>query len=264
MKDWPAHMSNLIRRPVIWIRGAVPLNDFLSTDTMFTVPGLRSTFTCPERVPESVGMIPAVSPGVMPAVPMSSTSSARIPQPIWYPASSVPPVSFVLPPPVTLPVNVPSTRYSRDAIDPVSGATGSIDSFCPWTVKVHPSGVFNEPGAADGTGPWGPAGGADASSAACTTGAGGGGCSATASGATPAGASRQTAAKVAERVNMSRWRLSSSEFTWNLQDLSRGILDGPGVHTVNGPPTVHAGYSSRWRAHAIDRLAPSHPLFGIR
>ncbi len=31
----------------------------------------------------------------------------------------------VLPPPVTVPVNVPPTRYSRDEVAVVSGATGS-------------------------------------------------------------------------------------------------------------------------------------------
>ena len=41
------------------------------------------------------------------------------------------------------------TKYSREAGDPVSGATGSMDSLLPDTIKVQPSGVFNTPGGAD-------------------------------------------------------------------------------------------------------------------
>ena len=48
---------------------------------------------------------------------------------------------------------MPSTKYSREAGDPVSGATGSMDSLLADTVKVQPSGVFNTPGGADGIGP---------------------------------------------------------------------------------------------------------------
>src|ERR1700738_3688389 len=241
MKDCPAQRSNLTRRPVIWIRGTVPLNAFLSTETMLTVPGLRSIFICSEMFAVRDGTIIAPPipprPGVMPAALMDSMSSARIPQPIWYPASRVPPVSFVLPPPVIEPVNVPSTRYSRDAAKPVSGATGSMDSFTPVTFKVQPSGVLKIPGGPEGTGPLGPPGGGGAVSAAGTTGAGSGG-SANASGAAPVGTSMQTAAKVAKRFNMSRWRLSSCESPRDRQDLSRGIFDRPSVQTVNGRTTV--------------------------
>jgi hypothetical protein len=102
------------------------------------------------------------------------------------------------------------------------------------------------PGGPDGTGPLGPPGGGGAESAAGTTGAGGGG-SANASGAAPIGTSMQTAAKVAKRFNMSRWRLSSCESPRDRQDLSRGIFDGPGVQTVNGPTTVRAVYLSTGR-----------------
>src|ERR1700730_7392018 len=267
MKDCPAEASNLTRRPVIGIRGTVPLNDFLSTETMFTVPGLRSIFICSEAFTERMKgnrLLPATvlgtpgiwNPGVMPAELMDSMSSARIPQPIWYPASNVPPVSFVPPPPVIEPVNVPSTRYSRDAAKPVSGATGSIDSFCPVTFKVQPSGVLKTPGGPEGTGPLGPPGGGGAESAAGTTGAGGGG-SANASGAAPVGTSMPTAAKVAKRFNMSRWRLSSCESPRDRQDLSRGIFDGPDVQTVNGPTTVRAVYLSTGRLQS--RHAPCSP-----
>ena len=51
---------------------------------------------------------------------------------------------------------MPSTKYSREAGDTVSGATGSMDWLLPDTVKVQPSGVFNTPGGADGIGPAGP------------------------------------------------------------------------------------------------------------
>ena len=75
-----------------------------------------------------VGMRPSVSdePEVpIPAWPISLTWSSSMPQPIWYPASSVPPVKVVEPPPVTVPANVPPTRYSRDDTAVVSGATGN-------------------------------------------------------------------------------------------------------------------------------------------
>src|ERR1700732_3467190 len=232
---------------------------------MFTVPGLRSIFICSEAdTPRVTGNKEAAgdgndiwTPGVIPSEEMDSMSSARIPQPIWYPASSVPPESFVLPPPVTAPVHVPSTRYYRDESAPGSGATGSMDSFCPVTFKVQPSGVFKTPGGPEGTGPLGPPGGGGAESAAGTTGAGSGG-SANASGAAPVGTSMQPAAKVAKRFNMSRWRLSSCESPRDRQDLSRGIFDGPGVQTVNGPTTVRAVYLSTGRLQS--RHAPPFAL----
>lgn len=64
-------------------------------------------------------------PGVKDALGLTSYSSLMMPQPICSPASSVPPVSLVFPPPVMLPVKVPATQYSREVIAVVSGATGS-------------------------------------------------------------------------------------------------------------------------------------------
>ena len=76
-----------------------------------------------------------------------------MPQPICSPASSEPPASLVLPPPVIVPVNVPEIRYSRDEMAVVSGATGSWVSLEPTTLRCQPSGVSRIPGAAEGTAP---------------------------------------------------------------------------------------------------------------
>ena len=127
---------------------------------------------------------------------------------------------------------MPSTKYSREAGDPVSGATGSMDSLLADTVKVQPSGVFNTPGGADGIGPAGPPGGGGAASAAGTT-TGSAGGSARANGAAAVGTSMQTAAKVAKRINMLRWRLSLCESLCEFpRDLSGGQINGLGVQTV--------------------------------
>src|SRR5690349_41220 len=112
-------------------------------------------------VPESgkvtpVGIRPPVNddPDVpMPADPMRRTWPSSIPQPTWYPASSVPPLSVVEPSPDTVPVNVPPTRYSRDETAVVSGATGSWVSSLATTESTQPSGVVTTPGGADATTP---------------------------------------------------------------------------------------------------------------
>ena len=85
--------------------------------------------------------------------PIRRTCPSSMPQPIWYPASSVPPLSVVLPLPVTVPVNVPPTRYSREETAVVSGATGSWVSLLATTVSVQPSGLVTTPGSADATTP---------------------------------------------------------------------------------------------------------------
>ena len=119
-------------------------------------------------------------PGVKLAPGLISVSSEMMPQPICSPASIDPPVSLVLPPPVILPVNVPATRYSRDEIAVVSGATGSCVSFSPTTSRCQPSGVSRTPGGPDGTAP---SGGSGLVAFTGTAGSGGGGGSACARGA---------------------------------------------------------------------------------
>src|SRR5882757_4486005 len=141
-------------------------------------------------------------PGVKLAPGLISSSSEMIPQPICSPASSVPPVSLVLPLPLTVPVNVPATRYSRDEMAVVKGATGSWVSLLPTTERFQPSGVFNTPAGADGTAPSGGSG------ALTGTMAGSGGGSASAKGALPTVSNVETAASVARRFNMVGWRLS--------------------------------------------------------
>src|ERR1700712_4398589 len=120
-------------------------------------------------------------PGVKLAPGLISSSSETMPQPICTPASMDPPASFVEPEPDTLPVKVPLTRYSRDEIAVVSGATGSWLSLDPDTVTVQPSGVTRTPGGADGTAP--ASGGGPGTPTGWTAGSGGGG-SARARGAT--------------------------------------------------------------------------------
>src|ERR1700712_2288499 len=139
-------------------------------------------------------------PGVKLAPGLISSSSETMPQPIWTPASMVPPASFVEPEPDTLPVKVPPTRYSRDEMAVVSGATGSWLSLMPDTVTVQPSGVTSTPGGADGTAPVSGGGGPGTPTGA-TAGSGGGG-SARARGAAASGANMQTAARVAKRFNI--------------------------------------------------------------
>ena len=143
------------------------------------------------------------APVLTPIEPFSLILSIATPQPIWYPASSDPPFTE----PVMFPVNVPPTIQSRDDSAVVSGATGNWVSSFAATVNVRPSWVCAMPGTSDATTP---VSGGGPGSAAGATGPGSGG-SAMASGAVPNGASMQTAAKVAKRFNMSRWRLSSCE-----------------------------------------------------
>src|SRR6478735_6306884 len=142
-----------MRTPVIVIRVEVPLNDFLSIATVVTVPGFR--YTLPWR---NGPMPPVLAPpkpragvraklGAKVKPGLISSSSEMMPQPICSPASIDPPASLVLPPPVTFPVNVPATKYSRDVIAVVSGATGSCVSFSPTTSRCQPSGVSRTPGA---------------------------------------------------------------------------------------------------------------------
>src|SRR5882757_8452012 len=96
-----------------------------------------------------------------------------IPQPMRYPASRVPPAS-VESPPATDPVKVPPTRYSRDVIAVVSGATGNRDSFLPDTVNFNPSGAARKPGAADAIAPVSGAGALSATGTGAGAGAGAG------------------------------------------------------------------------------------------
>ena len=114
------------------------------------------------------------------------------------PVSSVPPVSEVDPPPVTVPVKVAPTMYSREEAAVVSGATGSWLSSLAETVSFQPSGVVTTPGSAEATRPL--SGGGPASTAGSAGGGGGG--SADARGANATGANIKTAAKVAKRFNM--------------------------------------------------------------
>ena len=81
-----------------------------------------------------------------------------------------------------LPVKVPATRYSRDEMAVVNGATGSWVSLLPTTSRCQPSGVSRTPGGADGTAPSGGRG-LVASATGCTAGSGGAGGSAMATGA---------------------------------------------------------------------------------
>src|SRR6185295_6867690 len=160
------------------MRVEVPLNDFLSIATVVTVPGLRYTLPC--RLTPNVEGAPVngmAMPGVKLAPGLISVSSEMMPQPICSPASIDPPVSLVLPPPVILPVKVPATRYSRDEMAVVSGATGSCVSLLPTTSRCQPSGVSRTPGGADGTAPSGGRG-LVASATGCTAGSGGAGGSA--------------------------------------------------------------------------------------
>src|SRR6476620_5346030 len=105
-----------MRTPVIVIRVEVPLNDFLSIATVVTVPGFRYTLPCREGpIPPAVALVNGMLMPRLTAKPgLISVSSEMMPQPICSPASIDPPASFVLPPPVILPVNVPATRYSRE------------------------------------------------------------------------------------------------------------------------------------------------------
>ena len=96
-----------------------------------------------------------------------------------------------------LSVNVPATRYSRDEIAVVSGATGSCVSFSPTTSRCQPSGVSRTPGGPDGTAP---SGGADWSHSPRDPRADGG--SAWARGAPTTGIATQTDASMAKRFNM--------------------------------------------------------------
>src|SRR5882762_1376467 len=147
---------------------------------------------------ETLGRPIALRPGVMFAPGLISVSSEMMPQPICSPASKDPPVSLVLPPPVILPVNVPATRYSRDEIAVVNGATGSCVSLLPTTSRCQPSGVLRTPGGADGTAP---SGGSGLVAFTGTAGSGAGG-SACARGAAPTGIAMQTVASMARRFNM--------------------------------------------------------------
>src|SRR3954447_22346334 len=201
MKDCPAHWSVLIRTPVMVTRVELPLNDFLSMATDVTVPGFRYTLHCRLRPkpPVALPVNGIAMPGLKLAPGLISVSSEMMPQPICSPASIVPPVSLVLPPPVTVPVKVPATRYSRDEMAVVNGATGSCVSLLPTTERCQPSGVSSTPGGADGTAPSGGSG--LVSPTGCTAGSGGGG-SANARGAVPTGIAMQTAASMAKRFNM--------------------------------------------------------------
>src|SRR6476661_5315568 len=204
------------------MRVEVPLNDFLSIATVVTVPGFRYT------LPWRKGSVPPVwkGPGT-PAAEMPifgakvkpgliTVSSEMMPQPICSPASIDPPASLVLPPPVIFPVNVPATRYSRDVIAVVSGATGSCVSFSPTTSRCLPSGVSRTPGGPDGTAP---SGGSGLVTFTGTAGSGGGGGSACARGAPTTGIATQTDASMAKRFTWLSWRLSWSEYNGSVTDL---------------------------------------------
>src|SRR6478752_1997720 len=228
MKDCPAHWSVLIRTPVMVTRVELPLNDFLSMATDVTVPGFRYTLPCRLRPkpPVALPVNGIAMPGVKLAPGLISVSSEMMPQPICSPASIEPPVSFVLPPPVILPVKVPATRYSRDEMAVVNGATGSWVSLLPTTSRCQPSGVSRTPGGADGTAPSGGRG-LVASATGCTAGSGGAGGSAMATGAAaPIGtAKHRTAARVAKRVDM----FDSTPLVGDpsdLNDLSPGASNG--------------------------------------
>src|SRR4051794_19121567 len=144
-------------------------------------------------------MVGKAMPGVATAPGLISVSSEMMPQPICSPASIEPPVNFVLPPPVILPLKVPAMMYSREVIAVVNGATGSCVSLAPMTSRCQPSGVLRTPGGADGTAPSGGSG--LVGSIGTTAGSGGGG-SACTRGAAPTGIAMQTAPSNAKRFNM--------------------------------------------------------------
>src|SRR5690349_6590907 len=204
MNDCPAHWSVLMRTPVMEIRVEVPLNDFLSTATVVTVPGLRYTLAWRLTPNVEPGLVNGTAiDGVKLAPGFTSVSSEMMPQPICSPASIEPPANLVFPLPVIFPVNVPATRYSRDVIAVVNGATGNWVSSAPTTSRCQPSGVSRTPGGPEGTRPSGGSGlvgsiGATAESA----GGGGGGGSATARGAVATGIATQTVGSMAKRFNM--------------------------------------------------------------
>src|SRR6478735_3470143 len=183
-----------MRTPVIVIRVEVPLNDFLSIATVVTVPGFRYT------LPWRNGPMPPVLAPPKPRAGVRLKLGAKVkPGLISSPASIDPPASLVLPPPVIFPVNVPATKYSRDVIAVVSGATGSCVSFSPTTSRCQPSGVSRTPGGPDGTAP---SGGSGLVAFTGTAGSGGGGGSAWARGAPTTSIATQTDASMAKRFNM--------------------------------------------------------------
>ncbi|SHV98166.1 Uncharacterised protein [Mycobacteroides abscessus subsp. abscessus] len=136
----------------------LPSKDFLLTGTMVTWPGLRSTLTRPLIGSDTLVRPLVPKPPERPIPAVSSTGPPMMPQPIWYPASSDPPASLVLPAPETAPIKLPPTMYSRDDSAVVRGATGNRDSFFPATVTVQPSGVIKFPGSAEAIAPSGPGG----------------------------------------------------------------------------------------------------------
>src|SRR5690348_3681212 len=209
MNDCPAHWSVLMRTPVMEMRVEVPLNDFLSTATVVTVPGLR--YTLPWRLTPNVepALVNGTAiEGVKLAPGLTSVSSEMMPQPICSPASIEPPANLVFPLPVIFPVNVPATRYSRDEIAVVNGATGSWVSSAPTTSRCQPSGVSRTPGGPEGTRPSGGSG--LVGSIGATAGSAGGGGSATARGAAATGIATHAVASMAKRLNMAAIALSSS------------------------------------------------------
>ncbi|BBZ30796.1 hypothetical protein MMAD_50910 [Mycolicibacterium madagascariense] len=115
----------------------------------------------------------------------------------------MPPESLVLPDPVTVPVNVPPTRYSREDNAVVNGATGNSVSLVAATVNTHPSGVVTTPGGEDATTP-SSGGGGPGSAAGTTAGSGSAGGSASATGAAPIEVSMQAEASRATRFNMAK------------------------------------------------------------
>jgi hypothetical protein len=114
MNDYPAPWSVLMRAPVIETRGEVPLNDFLSIATVVTVPGLKSP--CPaKKTPRRRGR-PACGPpprgGAGAGVDLLAGLDRAAGQ---LGLASV----------GDLPTKAPATRYSREEIVVVNGATGS-------------------------------------------------------------------------------------------------------------------------------------------
>ena len=176
-------------------------------------------------------------PGVKLAPGLISVSSEMMPQPICSPASNDPPVSLVEPSPVIFPVKVPATRYSRDEIAVVSGATGSWVSLLPTTSRCQPSGVSRTPGGPDGTPPSGGSGLVTFTGAAGSGGGGGG--SANARGAVPSGISDAGS----HCGKTSQHGLDDASRGRNPGDptvLSRGSFYWPGFQTVNRLPTGNA------------------------
>ena len=111
-----------------------------------------------------------------------------------------PPVSLVVPEPVTAPRNEPSTRYSRDHGAFVREATGSMDSFAADTDSTQPSSVGRTPGVPEGIGALGGAGAGPELAAGVTTGSAGGSVgSAIPCGAVAVAISMQTPTKLASR-----------------------------------------------------------------